>query len=56
MTKNFFGNFLPTRQNIVSKIRYKKNLDNIFNPKIYVEILSNILPSKMNSLGQKMVK
>jgi len=38
MAKKFFGNFLPTRQNTVSKIRYKKNLKKIFNPKFCDEI------------------
>jgi len=38
MKKNFFGNSLPTRQNIVSKMRYKKILKKIFNPKFCVEI------------------
>jgi len=56
--KKYFENSLPTRQNIVKKMRYKKNLKKIFNTKFRAEILtlSNILTSKMNSLDQKMVK
>jgi len=34
MTKKIFGNFLPTCQNIASKMRYKKNSKKYFNPKI----------------------
>jgi len=40
--KKFFGNFLPTHQNIVSKMRYERKLKKMFNPKFCDEIL--ILP------------